>query len=80
MKTLILPAFFALVTLSFAKVEVFEISKNNVNLLPQGKEADGTRVDSARVGLEAVEERQRPPLRRARHRAHREGGANHVYT
>ncbi len=41
MKTLILPAFFALVTSVFAKVEVFEISKNNVNLLPQGKEADG---------------------------------------
>ena len=41
MKKLLLPAFFALVTSAFAKVEVFEISKNNVDLLPQGKEADG---------------------------------------
>ena len=37
MKTLILPAFFALVTSAFAKVEVFEISKNNVDLLPKGR-------------------------------------------
>ena len=41
MKTFLLPAFFALVTSAFAKVEVFEISKNNVDLLPKGKEADG---------------------------------------
>ena len=41
MKTLILPAFFALFASVFAKVEVFEISKNSVDLLPGGKEADG---------------------------------------
>ena len=41
MKTLVLPAFLILTTSLLAKVEVFEIYKDNVNLLPEGKEADG---------------------------------------
>jgi hypothetical protein len=41
MKTILLLHILAFTTSLFAKVEVFEISKGNVDLLPEGKEADG---------------------------------------
>ena len=41
MKTIHFLAMLALALPLSAKVEIFEISKNNVDLLPGGKEADG---------------------------------------